>query len=157
MEVSARSAGAEDEAFLSALRERARASVVGERGGSLYLAGELPRSFPAPEAGTAAPGTVSMTAVATIDGALVGFADAVITLLDGERTLCRLRGIYVEPEAREVGAGEALLDLVTSWAVRAGATGIDAPVLPGAREAKNFFESAGLSARLIVMHRRFGE
>ena len=35
----------------------------------------------------------------------------------------------------------------------AGAVGIDSLALPGDRETKNFFETFGLKARAIVVHR----
>ena len=53
----------------------------------------------------------------------------------------------MEPEAREVGVGELLLDTVLRWAEARGCFGIDSIVLPGNRETKNFFETAGMVAR----------
>jgi hypothetical protein len=46
-----------------------------------------------------------------------------------------------------------MLDSVTSWMVSKGCRAVDAGALPGARETKSFFESAGFKARLITMHR----
>jgi len=60
--------------------------------------------------------------------------------------------VYVEPEAREVGVGEALLDAALGWLSDRGIRLYDARVLPGLREPKNFFEGAGFSARSILMH-----
>ena len=67
-----------------------------------------------------------------------------------------LNGLYVDPGAREVGVGEAMMDLVLAWSEERGATGIDAVALPGDRATKNFFERFGLTARAIVVHRRLG-
>jgi GNAT superfamily N-acetyltransferase len=61
---------------------------------------------------------------------------------------------YVEPGAREVGVGNALVTALVSWFSERGCTGVDAPALPGDRRTKQLFEAAGLSARLLVLHRR---
>ena len=64
-----------------------------------------------------------------------------------------VREFFVEPEARELGVGEALMDETIAWCRRHGCTGIDALALPGDRATKNFFETFGLVARAIVVHR----
>jgi GNAT superfamily N-acetyltransferase len=60
--------------------------------------------------------------------------------------------VYVEPDARQIGVGEAMLEMVVSWCAEQGCLGIDAPALPGSRAAKAFFEDHGFVARLLVMH-----
>lgn len=62
--------------------------------------------------------------------------------------------IYTEPEARDIGIAEAMLDVGLADLAELGAERFDAPVLPGHRRAKNFFERSGFSARSITMHRR---
>ena len=62
--------------------------------------------------------------------------------------------IYTEPEARDIGIAEAMLDEALADLAGLGAERFDAPVLPGHRRAKNFFERSGFSARSITMHRR---
>lgn len=89
----------------------------------------------------------------TIDGVVVAYAVARTETLTDGRALARLTDLYAEPDAREVGVGEALLDAVVKWATERRCVGIDSLVLPGNREAKNFFESFGLVARAIVVHR----
>ncbi len=61
--------------------------------------------------------------------------------------------LFVETAARFVGVGGAMMDVVVAWAADRGCVGVDAPALPGARDAKAFFETTGLVARLLVMHR----
>jgi GNAT superfamily N-acetyltransferase len=61
--------------------------------------------------------------------------------------------LYVEPGARGVGLGAALMKSGAGWLRRAGCTAVDVVSLPGARHTKQFLEGAGLVARLIVMHR----
>ena len=74
-------------------------------------------------------------------------------LVDGSR-LGRIDVLFVAPEGRGVGVGEALMEGLLTWFSAAGCAGVDAIALPGNREAKNFFEAAGFSARLLVMHHR---
>jgi GNAT superfamily N-acetyltransferase len=66
-----------------------------------------------------------------------------------------VEAIYVEPQARAVGVGEALMDTALDWFRRRGCAGVDAVALPGARLTKNFFEEFGFTSRLLVMHHRF--
>jgi len=72
---------------------------------------------------------------------------------DGSR-LGRIDVLFVEPGGRGVGVGEAVMAGLLGWCASAGCAGVDATALPGNREAKNFFEAAGFSARLLVMHHR---
>jgi len=83
--------------------------------------------------------------------ALVGVEE----LRDGTR-LAVVGELGVEPEARAVGVGEALLTEILAWADAAGCVGVDAPALPGHRQAKNFFEAHGFTARVLTMHRTLG-
>jgi len=93
----------------------------------------------------------------TIDGAVIGYAVVRIEpLRDGGR-LGVLEDIFVELEAREVGVGEALVDDVINWCRQAGCIGIDSFALPGNRQTKNFFETFGFTARMLVVHKRFRE
>ena len=65
--------------------------------------------------------------------------------------------LFVEPDARCVGVGRALMEAVVEWATDSGCHGVDAEVLPGDRSTKNFFEAFGLVARKITVHRSLGE
>ncbi len=93
--------------------------------------------------------------VGEIDGATVGFIWATIEpMLDrahGER-LGRIRLIYTEPEARGVGVGHVMLEAILTELRGAGVRFFDAPVGPGQRATKNFFEAHGFAARSIIMH-----
>jgi GNAT superfamily N-acetyltransferase len=60
--------------------------------------------------------------------------------------------VFVEEGARGVGLGEAILEDLVAWFADRGCVGVDAPALPGHRQAKNFFEAHGFVARLLVMH-----
>jgi GNAT superfamily N-acetyltransferase len=91
--------------------------------------------------------------VGSIDDVVVGFAHAVGERLPDGEELVVLGGLYVDPGAREVGVGEAMMDLVLEWCEERRAVGVDAVALPGDRATKNFFERFGLTARAIVVHR----
>jgi len=95
----------------------------------------------------------ALLAVGTIDDVVLGFAAARIETLHDGAPIGVVTDLFVEPEARGVGVGEALVDLVVEFCVTRGCTGIDATALPGHRAAKNFFEGHGFTARSLVMHR----
>lgn len=63
-------------------------------------------------------------------------------------------GLYVEPEAREVGVGTAILSGMGEWFRARSCATLDVPVLPGDRLTKSLFESCGMRARLVTMHAR---
>jgi GNAT superfamily N-acetyltransferase len=153
VQVAARKADSRDSRFIRALLDGAKEQVVHQRGGKLLLSslGAGPPTAE-PAAGQATPRNILV--VGTIEAVIVGAIAAVVVDAPGGGRLCRLDVVYVEPEAREVGVGTEMLALVSDLAAAAGAEGLDVPVLPGQRETKNFFESEGFVARLIVMHRR---
>jgi GNAT superfamily N-acetyltransferase len=89
----------------------------------------------------------------TVDDVVIGYAVVrVEPLRDGER-LGVVEDIYVEPGGRAVGVGEAMMDAVLEWCRAQDCIGVDSLALPGNRETKNFFESFGLVARAIIVHR----
>ena len=69
----------------------------------------------------------------------------------------RHKDLFVEPEARGVGVGSALMTELLDAARRNGSCGIEAEALPGDRATKNFFEGFGLVARKITVHRRLDD
>jgi GNAT superfamily N-acetyltransferase len=89
--------------------------------------------------------------VGTVDGAVVGMAVGRIEAV-GETGLGLIDACYVEPEARCVGVGRALLDDLMAWFRSSGCRGVDVTALPGDRETKNFLEASGFKARLLTMH-----
>lgn len=89
--------------------------------------------------------------VGTVDevpvGLLAARVDDVLGTALGVVDFC-----FVEPTARGVGVGRALLDAAVAWFVGAGCRGVDVPVLPGDRAAKQWLEGAGFTARALTMH-----
>lgn len=150
-EVEARPFQASDSPELERLAAAARLAVGEARGGPLWVqhdALEGTSSFSA----LAADSSV-LVGVGTLDAQPLGYLVATVNALHDGRPLARIVELYVDPDARELGLGEALIDLVVAWATERGCAGIDALALPGDRATKNFFEDMGLVARAIVVHR----
>ncbi|UDY36374.1 GNAT family N-acetyltransferase [Dermatobacter hominis] len=85
----------------------------------------------------------------------VGYAVARVEPTRGA-PLAVVQDLYVEPEARRVGVGRALMAALVRRAEEDGCGGIQAEALPGDRATKNFFEGFGLVARKITVHRPLG-
>ncbi len=89
----------------------------------------------------------------TIDDVVVGYGTLELETLRDGRVLALIGDLYVEPDARAVGVGEAMATELVARATAAGCIGIDVFALPGHRATKNFFERAGFTARALVMHK----
>lgn len=93
--------------------------------------------------------------IGSIDGVPFGFllarVERLLTQANGE-PVGTIRLIYTEEPARGVGVGAAMVEEVLTRLRGRGLRWFDARVSPGHRNAKNFFEAHGFSARLIVMH-----
>ncbi len=150
---SARLATVDDIAAMEAVAERQRAAIDGQRGASLFLRREAGR-WPDPDRLAAAiAGEESAAVVGCYDDVVFGYGITQFeTLLDGSR-LASLTDFVVDAEIRGSGIGEAMMNLVVDLARAEGCVGIDAKALPGDRSTKNFFESFGLKARLLTVHR----
>jgi GNAT superfamily N-acetyltransferase len=152
-EEAARTATEADMAQVAALAGAATAEKLGQKGGALWARRE---GRPAPQEATlrSALGRPDQeVAVGTLDGVVVGYGVVrTETLVDGG-LLGVIEDIYVDPGARAVGVGETLMNHLIDWCRAQGCFGVDSLALPGDRDTKNFFESFGLVARAIVVHR----
>jgi ribosomal protein S18 acetylase RimI-like enzyme len=150
---AARRASSDDLPRIAELARAAIAELRSTKGGEVWARREA-RQEPIDESLAADLANAdAIVLVGSIDDAVIGYAVSVIEKLGDGKELARLTDVYVEAEARGVGVGELLLDTVVEWATERGCTGIDSLALPGNRETKNFFESFGLVARAIVVHR----
>lgn len=154
---AARPAAASDVPEIARLVGLARAAMLEERGGALWLAAEGRTQFDL----TSIPAVVGdpdhHLSVGALDGHVVGYLYAdLVPLADSPRPMAVIRELYVEPEGRDVGVGEALMDRVLEWAEARDCGGIDSFALPGNRAMKNLFERYGLVARAILVHRPLG-
>jgi GNAT superfamily N-acetyltransferase len=136
------------------LVDQARAELAPLRGGDVFLAREARHASLRDGLAADLADTAASVWCGTVDDVVVGYAVARAETLDDGRVLGRLTDLFVEPDAREVGVGEALMAEVLAWCTTRGCVGVDAYALPGTRETKNFFETAGFTARLLVVHHR---
>lgn len=149
----ARLATLHDVPRISELARQAIAELRTQRGGRLWASREA-RAEPLEASLTfAIEDEVHHVLVGTFDDAIVGYAVARLEHLRDDRPLAVIDDLYVEPDARGVGLGEVLMDTLVEWASQHRCGGIDAFTLPGNRETKNFFETHGLTARAILVHR----
>ena len=134
-----RPATAEDVPRIAELAHLARHELVPMKGGALWAAREA----------VAEPFVV----VGTVDETVIGFGVVTLELLRNGETLGVITDLFVEPDARSIGVGEAMADDLVAFCAARRCTGIDALSLPGHRATKNFFEESGFTARALVMHR----
>lgn len=138
-------ANADDLAQLELLQRDARAALVGQRGGDRWLV-----EHPEIEdwSGRIAEPDVDVV-VAHIGDVVVGYLVAVL----GSDSIIRVDQVWVEPDARENGFGDHLLELAIGRGRERGAWAVEGESLPGDRHTKNLYERAGIVARLITTYR----
>jgi GNAT superfamily N-acetyltransferase len=150
----ARAATADDVPVIVGLARALRTELRELRGGALW---ETREAMP-PPLDTAFHALLARddacVVVGTVHSVVVGYGTATIERLRDGTSLGVIAELYVEPEARAIGTGEAIAGELVAFCERARCTGVDATALPGHREAKNFFERAGFTARALTMHRR---
>lgn len=153
MDIAARNATHDDLATIGELADAVIAELGPMRGGAVWRR-HVARDQPAGKSLCAAlDDSRQLVLAGTIDDTVVGYAvTRVEPLRDGGR-LGMIEDLYVDPQARGVGVGEAMMELVLAWCRQQGCIGVDALALPGHRDTKNFFESFGLVARALVVHR----
>lgn len=140
-----RPAAIDDAEQLSELEREARAALVGQRGGDRWLV-EHPLvgdGWPQRCAG-------SDVHVGSIDDVVIAYIVADL----GDDDIVRIDQVWVTPEARELGFGDALLAAAIEAGRRRGAVAVEGQALPGDRHTKNLYERAGIVARLITTFRR---
>jgi GNAT superfamily N-acetyltransferase len=151
--VAARPATAAEAARIDALATEAIAEQVDGRGGRVWSVREGVRRPSGDDLVAATTDPDQCVLVGTIDDEVVGFATTHVEVLADGAKLGIVTAIYALEGARAVGVGEVMLDDVIAWCGAKGCTGIDAHALPGNRDTKNFFETFGFTARLLVVHR----
>ena len=140
MNEGVRPAGPADAVRSQELFEAARREVERSRGGAELLAADIPT------------GVEHLVLLGSLDEVPLGFAAGWVAERGGQR-VGQLAGVYVEPAARGVGLGSALVEGMIDWFSRSNCDAVDAPALPGDRATKQLFEQSGLRARLLVLHR----
>lgn len=143
IEARIRSLDGGDLQLIAPLRSDARSAVSSERGGAALLA-DLASSDD--DSGS------DVAWCATLDDVPIGHLVARVAGV-GDARVVTIRELWVDPEARGIGAGEGLVSAALAWALAEEAMAIDAYALPGSRETKNLFERLGLTARLLTVRR----
>ncbi len=149
----ARPAVTADAALLAELAAQATAELTLLRGGAVWSQLEARRVPQSDSLNQDLQDEQAQVVVGTVDDAVVGYGVIRLVKLHNDTMLGRIGDIYVLPDARGVGVGEAMMELLLAWASEQGCIGVDSLALPGDRNTKNFFETHGLVARAITVHR----
>lgn len=135
-----------DTGELDRLQTLARAAIVDVRGGALRLAECTP--------------VTDWTSLIDDHDAVVlvgSLLDTTVSYMVMHLSRNADRGIitqaFVEPEARELGLGDTMLEHAIAAVRAAELSGIEATALPGDRETKNMFERGGLTARKLTVYK----
>lgn len=88
---------------------------------------------------------------------VVGFLLAEVLEDPHRGRIMRIERVYVEPDARQIGCGDALVASITQIALETGCTFIEGEALPGDRDTKNLYERAGITARLITVSKALSD
>lgn len=154
MEVAARPATADDLPALAELATAAIEELTPHRGGDVWRRQQA-RPLP-PDASLRADldAPDAHVVVGTIDGTPVGYGVVRADVLADGTRLGVISDLFTDAGARGVAVGEHVMEALIAWARARGCFGVDSVALPGDRETKNFFETFGLVARAIVVHRR---
>ncbi len=153
-EEGSRPATATDVARIAELAAQAVDELRAGRGGEVWAAQSARTAPYEPELARQVEDPRHHVVVGTVDGTVMGYGVARIDDLRSGDLLGVVEDLYTEPGCRELGIGEAMMQALLDWCAGAGCFGVDSIALPGDRHTKNFFESFGLVARAIVVHRR---
>ena len=137
-------ADADDIWQLELLEREARGALDGQRGGERWLV-----EHPAVESRWAQRCDDADVWLAHIGDVVVGYLVAIL----GDDRIIRVDQVWVTPEARELGFGDALLADAIARSREAGAVAVEGQALPGDRHTKNLYERAGIVARLITTYK----
>lgn len=147
-----RPALASDVDVIAGLIEAVHAELAPERGGAVWLVSEA-RALPLRPSIVVDIGAPDVhVSVSGIDDVVLGVAVTRIRNLHDATRVAFVSELVVDPQARGVGLGVGLLDDAVVWAREMGAVGIESTALPGQRATKNFFEAAGMKARLLTVY-----
>ena len=153
MDVTARPATADDLPALVTLATAAVEELTPLRGGSVWRRQQARPMPPGDSLRADLADPDAHVVVGTIDGTPVGYGVVCVEALQDGSRLGVITDLFTLDGARAVSVGEHVMDALIAWATDAGCFGVDSLALPGDRETKNFFESFGLVARAIVVHR----
>jgi GNAT superfamily N-acetyltransferase len=150
----ARAAGVDDIGEIALLARLMHDELEPTRGGAIWARRER-RDGPYEAAyGSLLGRDDTFVVVGMVHDVVVGFGVVLLEALHDGGVLGIITDLFVHPEARSIGVGEAMVEQIVAFCSDHDCVGIDALVLPGHRAAKNFFEESGFTARALVMHHR---
>lgn len=153
MEVAAREATADDVDVVADLAQIATDELRPRRGGEVWYRSDARHGSVVETIRADLEDPIVDVAVGTIDDTVVGYGVMRVVDAHGGVRYGRIVDLYTLPGARGVGIGEAVMNHLIERARQHGCAGVDSLALPGDRHTKNFFESFGLVARAILVHR----
>ena len=153
MEESARPALSGDLDALHGLVAAARGELPERKGGDVAVRLDPQRNDPGARIAAALNDEAMVLLVGTIDETVVGYGLMSLGTVSDGSIQANVEEIFVDPGARSVGVGEAILEELLAAASVRRAVAIQSVALPGDRSTKNFFEAHGMVARAIIVHR----
>jgi GNAT superfamily N-acetyltransferase len=153
VDVSARPATSEDLPALVTLATAAIEELTPNRGGAVWRRQQARPLPPGDSLRADLDDADAFVAVGTIDDTVIGYGVLRLEHLGDGSILGVISDLFTLEGARGVSVGEHVMDALIEWAAGRGCFGVDSVALPGDRHTKNFFESFGLVARAIVVHR----
>ena len=156
-EGTARPVRPDEVSVVAGLAREARREALDYRGGERWIATEAAPEPLEEHVATLIDDPEAAVMAGVWEGAVVGYGWARhLVRLDGT-PIARIEELFVTPDARSVGVGESLLNALLRWARDHELVAVDAFVLPGHREAKNFFETFKMTAHSLVVHTRLDQ
>ncbi len=157
-EISVREGTASDIGSILELQRHFETEILEERGGTLWVA-QIADKYGALEVRFERYRSSEQfrCAIASFHNAIAGYAATQIESGTVAPTVANVLELYVEPEFRNLGIGEALIADASDWGRKHNAGYLESSVLPGARISKNFFEAHAMKARLLRVSKPIAE
>ena len=155
MHEGARLATISDADAIVKIRDDQLETIVDERGGNLFVHREMGNTPVDLRLKAALADEDKFVVVGTYGDVVFGYGWVSIVTLDDGSLLGQAVEFVVDAKIRKTGIGEAMMDLIIEKLTKRGCIGVDSFALPGDRNTKNFFESFGLKARMLTVHRSF--
>ena len=147
-----RPADSDDVDTIAALLDSVRGELAPERGGAVWMQSEARKPPLSPSIRADLASETVHVMVSGIDDVVLGMAVTRLRTMHDGTLVARVEELVVDQDARGVGIGVGLLDDAVGWARSVGAVGIESTALPGQRATKNFFEAAGMKARMLTVY-----
>ena len=152
MNETSRAAALDEAGVVVNLMREGRAGLRDARGGGLWLDRQALQEPLEPLVDSLLEDNQWLIQLALIDAVPLGVLVAEQETISAT-PVAVVHEVFVVDAARGIGLGELMMDATVTWATEHDCIGVDGYALPGDRATKNFFETFGLVARGIVVHR----